>query len=82
MATRAGENLIAEVDGRAAQRGTLPTVLRSDNGPEFVCAAFASSAAGQVGLYFIPSGEPWGNGYVGYFNSRVRDECLNRSYCW
>jgi len=29
-----GEHLIAELDRLAAQRGTYPTVLRCDNGPE------------------------------------------------
>jgi hypothetical protein len=37
----------------------------------------ADWAEGQVGLYFIPPGEPWRNGYVESFNSRIRDECLN-----
>jgi len=30
----------------------------------------AEWAAGQVGLHFIPAGEPWRNGYVESFNSR------------
>jgi len=37
----------------------------------------AKWAAGQVGLHFIPAGEPWRNGYIESFNSRIRDECLN-----
>lgn len=39
-------------------------------------------AAGQVGLHFIPPGEPWRNGYVESFNSRIRDECLNINSFW
>ena len=39
-------------------------------------------ASGQVGLHFIPPGEPWRNGYVESFNSRVRDECLNINSFW
>jgi putative transposase len=31
----------------------------------------------RVGLAFIPPGQPWRNGYIESFNSRVRDECLN-----
>ena len=50
---------------------------RRDNGPELACSAMADWAAGQVGLHFIPPGEPWRNGYVESFNSRIRDECLN-----
>ena len=37
----------------------------------------AEWAAGRVGLHFIPPGEPWRNGYIESFNSRIRDECLN-----
>jgi transposase InsO family protein len=37
----------------------------------------AEWAVGQVGLHFIPAGEPWRNGYIESFNSRIRDECLN-----
>lgn len=37
----------------------------------------AEWAAGQVGLHFIPAGEPRRNGYIESFNSRIRDECLN-----
>lgn len=76
-----GEHLIAEFDRLAAERGTYPTVLRCDNGPELACSAMADWAAGQVGLHFIPP-EPWRNGYVESFNSRVRDECLNINSFW
>jgi putative transposase len=31
----------------------------------------------RVGLHFIQPGQPWRNGYIESFNSRVRDECLN-----
>jgi transposase InsO family protein len=57
-------------------------VLRWDNGPELACAAMADWAGEQVGLSFIPPGEPWRNGYVESFNSRVRDECLNINLYW
>ena len=77
-----GEDLIAELDRLAAQRGTYPAVLRCDNGPELACSAMAEWAAGQVGLHFIPPGEPWRNGYVESFNSRIRDECLNINSFW
>ena len=49
-----GEDLIAELDRLAAQRGTYPAVLRCDNGPELACSAMAEWAAGQVGLHFVP----------------------------
>jgi Integrase core domain len=65
-----------------AQRGTYPAVLRCDNGPELACAAMADWAHGHLGLHFIPPGEPWRNGYVESFNSRIRDECLNINSFW
>ena len=77
-----GEHLIAELDRLAGLRRTYPAVLRCDNGPELACAAMADWAAGQVGLHFIPPGEPWRNGYVESFNSRIRDECLNIKSFW
>jgi putative transposase len=53
-----GEHLIDELDCLAAQRGTYPAVLRCDNGPELACGAMADWADSQVGLHFIPPGEP------------------------
>ena len=75
------DDLIGELDRLAAQRGH-PVVMRCDNGPELACAAMSDWAAGRVGLSFIPPGEPWRNGYVESFNSRVRDECLNINVFW
>jgi transposase InsO family protein len=66
-----GEHLIGELGSLAAERGTFPAVLRCDNGPELACSAMADWASGQVGLHFIPPGEPWRNGYVESFNSRI-----------
>ncbi len=54
-----------------------PAVLRSDNGPEFISQAMADWAGTRTGLFYIPPGSPWLNGYVESFNSRIRDECLN-----
>ena len=76
-----GDALIDELDRLALQRG-YPTVLRCDNGPELACEAMADWAGERVGLSFIPPGEPWRNGYVESFNSRVRDECLNINLFW
>jgi len=70
------DTLIGELDRLALLRG-YPAVLRCDNGPELACEAMADWAGERVGLSFIPPGEPWRNGYVESFNSRVRDECLN-----
>ena len=42
----------------------------------------ADWAGTRVGLCFIPPGEPWRNGYIESFNSRIRDECLNINVFW
>jgi putative transposase len=76
-----GDRLIDELDRLASHRG-YPKVLRCDNGPELACTAMADWAGERVGLAFIPPGEPWRNGYVESFNSRVRDECLNINIFW
>jgi putative transposase len=41
------EHLITELDRQAGQRGTYPTVLRCDNGPELACGAMADWAHGH-----------------------------------
>lgn len=62
--------------------GATSGVVRCDNGPELACTAMADWAGQRVGLSFIPPGEPWRNGYIESFNSRVRDECLNINTFW
>ena len=59
-------------------RGT-PEHIRSDNGPEFTAKAVREWLE-RVGVktLFIEPGSPWENGYVESFNSKLRDELLNR----
>ena len=56
-----------------------PEFIRSDNGPEFVSNAVQKwlENSGVDTLYVAP-GSPWENGYVESFNSKLRDELLNR----
>lgn len=77
-----GDHLVDELDRLAARRGTFPAVLCCDKGHELDCSAMSYRAHGQVGLHFIPPGEPWRNGYVESFNSRIRDDCLNINSFW
>ena len=70
------DRFIEHLEELVAVRG-VPAVLRSDNGPEFISDAVADWAGTRTGLSYIPPGEPWRNGYVESFNSRLRDECLN-----
>ena len=70
------DRLTAHLEDLVAVRGA-PAVLRSDNGPEFISDVMADWAGTRTGLFYIPPGSPWRNGYVESFNSRIRDECLN-----
>ena len=53
--------------------------LRSDNGSEFTAKAVRRWLNNLgVETLFIEPGSPWENGYIESFNSRFRDELLNR----
>ena len=57
----------------------MPEHLRSDNGAEFTCRAVRNWLARLgVNTLFIEPGSPWENGYCESFNSRLRDELLDR----
>jgi len=57
----------------------LPEHIRSDNGPDFAARA-VREWLGKVGVktLFIEPGSPWEKGYVESFNSKMRNELLNR----
>ena len=56
-----------------------PDFIRSDNGPEFASNAVKKwLKASHVKTLFVAPGSPWENGYVESFNSKFRDELLNR----
>lgn len=56
-----------------------PQYVRSDNGPEFIAQAVKTwLARSQVETLYIEPGSPWENAYSETFNSRFRDELLNR----
>ncbi len=73
-----GKDVVEVLRYLFAVRG-CPKYIRSDNGPEFVSEAVQKwlRKAGVDTLYIAP-GSPWENGYVESFNSRLRDEFLNR----
>ena len=61
-----------------AVRGA-PEHIRSDNGPEFVAREVTRWLdQADVKTLFIAKASPWENGYVESFNSRFRDELLDR----
>lgn len=70
---------VAGVLSRLMQERGEPGYIRSDNGPEFIAEAVKGwlTEVG-VGTLYIEPGSPWENGYCESFNSRLRDELLDR----
>ena len=63
-----------------AQYGA-PQCLRTDNGMEFVARRTQAWLAAQgIQAVRIAPGQPWQNGVVESFHSRLRDECLEREW--
>jgi len=62
-----------------AKKAYTPEHIRSDNRPEFTAKA-VRKWLNRVGVktLFIEPGSPWENGYVESFNSKLRDELLDR----
>jgi len=73
------KDVIRILDTAVVERGSAPEYIRSDNGPEFVAKAVRDwiEQRGFKTLYIEP-GSPWQNAYSESFNSRFRDEFLNR----
>lgn len=73
------KDVIRILDAAVEERGGAPEFIRSDNGPEFVARAVQEwiERRGFATLYIKP-GAPWQNAYSESFNSRFRDEFLNR----
>jgi len=73
-----GQDVVELLRYLFAVRG-CPAYIRSDNGPEFISSAVQKwlRQSGVETLYIAP-GSPWENGYIESFNSRLRDELLNR----
>ena len=73
------KDVIRILEAAVSERGGPPEFIRSDNGPEFVALAVQEwiEKRGFKTLYIKP-GAPWQNAYSESFNSRFRDEFLNR----
>ena len=75
-----GDHLIRVLDRICALRGR-PSVIRTDNGPEFCGKAMLTWAhRNGITLRPIEPGKPNQNAYVESFNGRLRDECLNEHW--
>lgn len=69
---------VADILRRIVARRGAPARIRLDNGPEFVSNALDRWAYENGGtLDFSRPGKPIDNAYVGSFNGRLREECLN-----
>jgi putative transposase len=68
---------VAALDKIASARGTSPTFIRSDNGPELTANALRDWCRfSHTGASFIEPGSPWQNPWVESYGSRMRDELL------
>lgn len=72
------EDVVGVLGRLFVERGE-PEYIRSDNGPEFIAEVVKQwlQASGVKTLYIEP-GSPWENAYSESFNSRFRDELLDR----
>jgi putative transposase len=71
------DKTVATLDRLVAERGTVPTFIRCDNGPELTANALRDWCRfARAGCAYIEPGSPWQNPYVESFGSRVRDELL------
>src|SRR3954471_1007157 len=72
------EDVVSTLEYLFEMRG-VPEHIRSDNGPEFIAEAVKGwlTRRGSGTLYIEP-GSPWENAYSETFNSRLRDELLDR----
>lgn len=69
---------VSQVLQRLCELRAVPTIIRSDNGPEFRGRVMDEWAyARGVRLQFIEPGKPIQNAFIESFNSRLREECLN-----
>ena len=72
------EAVVSELSRLMAVRGAA-VYVRSDNGPEFIAKRVRDwLAARKTQTIYIEPGSPWENPYSESFNSRLRDELLNR----
>lgn len=69
---------VAEVLSRLRHK---PSIIRIDNGPEFISKALDIWAYNNgVRLLFIRPGKPTENGFIESFNGKLREECLSVNY--
>ncbi|MEO6753047.1 MAG: IS3 family transposase [Chthoniobacteraceae bacterium] len=72
------KDVIRILDQAVAARGCVAEFIRRDNGPEFVALALQEWIRRGLATLSIQPGSPWQNASSESFNSRFRDEFLNR----
>jgi putative transposase len=76
---RIGATKVQAIMGALIDAHGAPEHIRSDNGSEFIEKNLRAWLANEgVKTLYIEPGSPWQNGFIESFNSRLRDECLNR----
>jgi putative transposase len=72
-----GRRVVRALDAIVAERGK-PAMIISDNGTELTSNAMLKWAEENgIEWHYIAPGKPQQNGFMGSFNGRLRDECLN-----
>ena len=75
-----GKDVVEVLEGLRL-KGRKPSVLLSDNGPEFTSKVMAKwTQENGVLQHFIEPGKPTQNAYCESFNGKFRDECLNANW--
>lgn len=75
-----GERVTRVLDQVMLRHGK-PSVLVTDNGPEFTSRAMLRWAgAREIAMHYIEPGKPVQNAFVESFHGRLRDECLETQW--
>ena len=71
------DKVVDVLDRLVRQRGSYPTFVRCDNGPEMTSNAIRDWCRfSRTGAAFIEPGSPWENAWVESFGGKLRDELL------
>lgn len=73
-----GSNLVIKILERLILERGKPSIIRVDNGPEFVSSALSEWCLDRnIKLAYIQPGKPMQNGYIERFNRSYREDVLD-----